>query len=138
MLYDVLGDVASVDLFAPAYPEVSFIIPHLGSFAGDWSKQKAFLDPLSRLPNVYTDTSSVRRFDLLEEAARRAGASKILFGSDGPWLHPGVELSKVKFLKLPKADEAKMLGGNLLRLISKSGRYSRDSTQIRPFHSSYR
>ena len=31
----------------------------------------------------------------------RAGARKILFGSDGPWLHPGVELAKVHALGFP-------------------------------------
>ena len=31
----------------------------------------------------------------LVEAVGRAGPGKVLFGSDGPWLHPGVELAKV-------------------------------------------
>jgi hypothetical protein len=60
----------------------------------------------------------VRRFDLLEEAVRRAGAHKILFGSDGPWLHPGVELAKVRALGLSRTDEARVLGGNFLQLIA--------------------
>lgn len=51
---------------------------------------------------------------------RAAGAEKILFGSDGPWLHPGVELAKVHALGLPPADEALILGGNLLRLIGQT------------------
>ena len=49
----------------------------------------------------------------------RAGARKILFGSDGPWLHPGVELAKVRALGLSPADERLVLGGNFLRLISR-------------------
>src|SRR5262245_42177483 len=67
ILYDVMGAVETVHLFAPEYPDVEFIIPHLGSFADDWKAQKSFLDPLSRYPNVSTDTSGVRRFELLEE-----------------------------------------------------------------------
>jgi hypothetical protein len=50
-------------------------------------------------------------------AVNRAGAHKVLFGSDGPWLHPGVELQKVYALKLPAKAEALVLGGNFLRLI---------------------
>ena len=119
ILYDVMGEVSTIDLVAPQYPEVDFIIPHLGSFADDWRAQRALLDPLTRLPNVYTDTSGVRRFDLLEEACRRAGPRKILFGSDGPWLHPGVELGKVRMLGLPRADLQQVLGGNWLRLTAK-------------------
>lgn len=117
VLYDVMGEVSGIDLFAREYREVDFIVPHLGSFADDWRAQRAFLDPLARHPNVYTDTSGVRRFDLLVEAVRRAGPEKVLFGSDGPWLHPGVELTKVKALGLPPAAERRVLAGNLLRLL---------------------
>jgi len=119
VLYDVMGEVSIVELLAQEYPNVSFIIPHLGSFADDWRAQQALIDHLVRHPNIYTDTSGVRRFDLLEQAARRAGARKILFGSDGPWLHPGVELAKIRALSLSPSDEQLVLGGNLLRLIAR-------------------
>ena len=117
VLYDVMGEVAVCELLASEYPDVPFIIPHLGSFADDWKAQLAFIDPLARHPNIFTDTSGVRRFDLLVDAVRRAGAGKILFGSDGPWLHPGVELTKVRALKLSQRDESLVLGGNCLRLM---------------------
>lgn len=117
VLYDPMGEVSTVELVAGQYPEVNFIIPHLSSFADDWKAQRFFLDVLARHGNVYTDTSGVRRFDLLAEAVKRAGAGKILFGSDGPWLHPGVELAKVRALKLSPGEERKVLGGNLLKLL---------------------
>jgi predicted TIM-barrel fold metal-dependent hydrolase len=116
VLYDAVGEIQPMDLIAREYWDVSFILPHLGSFADDWAAQRALIDLLARHPNIYTDTSGVRRFDLLEEAVRRAGARKVLFGSDGPWLHPGVELAKVRALKLSPRDEALVLGGNFLRL----------------------
>ena len=119
VLYDVMGEVSVVELLAKEYPEVSFIIPHLGSFADDWRAQLALIDHLVRHPNVYAETSGVRRFDLLEQAVRRAGARKIIFGSDGPWLHPGVELAKVRALGLSPSEEQLVLGRNLLRLISR-------------------
>ncbi len=116
VLYDVVGEVSAVELLATQYPDVNFIIPHLGSFADDWRAQLAFIPMLERHPNIYTDTSGVRRFDLLEMAARRAGASKILFGTDGPWLHPAVELEKIYALKFTPREQAQVLGGNFLRL----------------------
>ncbi len=127
VLYDVMGEIAACELLAGEYPDVPFIIPHLGSFADDWRAQLAFLDPLSRHPNIYTDTSGVRRFDLLLQAVHRAGPAKILFGSDGPWLHPGVELAKVRALQLAPKDEARVLGGNLLALIARAGQARSDS-----------
>lgn len=117
VLYDVMGEVSSVELLATEYPKVNFIIPHLGSFADDWKAQLAFIPLLERHPNIYTDTSGVRRFDLLEMAVQRAGAHKILFGSDGPWLHPGVELEKIYALKLAPNALRLVLAGNFLRLI---------------------
>ena len=116
ILYDVAGEVAPVELFATQYPDVSFVIPHLGSFADDWKAQLALIDMLERHPNVFTDSAGVRRFDLLEQAVERAGASKLLFGSDGPWLHPGVELAKIDALALGPADRARVLAGNFLRI----------------------
>jgi predicted TIM-barrel fold metal-dependent hydrolase len=117
VLYDVMGEVTVVELLATEYPDVAFIIPHLSSFADDWRAQVAFIDHLARHPNIYTDTSGIRRFDLLAQAVQRAGAQKILFGSDGPWLHPGVELAKVHALRLSPEEEDLVLGRNFLRLI---------------------
>ena len=117
VLYDVMDDVPVVELLAREYPEVNFIIPHLGSFADNWRAQMALIDYLERHPNVFTDTAGVRRFDILEQAVRRAGARKVLFGSDGPWLHPAVELAKVWALDISGSDRALIAGGNILRLI---------------------
>lgn len=122
VLYDVVGEISVVELLAQEYPDVNFIIPHLGSFSDDWRAQAGVIDYLVRFPNIYADTSGVRRFDLLQRAVDRAGADKFLFGSDGPWLHPGVELAKVAALKLPTNEVKKVLSGNLLKLISQVNR----------------
>jgi hypothetical protein len=131
VLYDAMGEVSVVELLAREYPQVRFVIPHLGSFADDWRAQSALIDHLVRHPNVYTDTSGVRRFDILEDAVRRAGPRKVLFGSDGPWLHPGLELAKVRLLELSAGDESLILGNNALRLLAGAGR--RRATEVRRF-----
>lgn len=118
VLYDVTGEVSICELLAQEYPGVNFIIPHLGSFADDWRAQLALIDHLVRHPNIYADTAGVRRFDLLEQAVKRARARKVLFGSDGPWLHPALELVKIHALELPKTEERLILSGNFLKLIS--------------------
>lgn len=119
VLYDLMGEVSATRLLAEEYPDVAFIIPHLGSFADDWRAQIALIDSLSRHPNIYADTSGVRRFDVLAEAVKRAGARKILFGSDGPWLHPSLELQKIRLLGLALDEERQVLGRNFLRLIAR-------------------
>ncbi|HAD12473.1 MAG TPA: amidohydrolase [Saprospirales bacterium] len=119
VLYDVMGETSVVELLATEYPKVNFIIPHLSSFADDWQAQLSFIPMLERHPNVFTDTSGVRRFDLLEMAVKRAGAGKILFGTDGPWLHPAVELQKVLSLDISARDKQLILSDNFLRLTQK-------------------
>jgi predicted TIM-barrel fold metal-dependent hydrolase len=127
LLVDVAGKTQAIDLFAPEYPDVNFIIPHLGSFMDDWGAHARVIDQMIRYPNVYADTSAVRRFDYVVEAVRRAGPRKLLFGSDGPWLHPGLELQKIRLLGLPPSEQALITGGNLLRLIRNAGQ-SRPNT----------
>jgi predicted TIM-barrel fold metal-dependent hydrolase len=118
VLYDPMGEVDPVELLAGEYPDVQFIVPHLGSFADEWHAQVAMIGMILRHANVHVDTSAVRRFDLVAEAARRR-PRQVLFGSDGPWLHPGVELAKVRMIGLGAADERSVLGANALRLIDR-------------------
>ena len=120
MLVDVVSRPEVIDMFAPQYPDVNFIIPHLGSFTDDWKAHQQVIYQIARYANVYADTSAVRQFDYLVQAIRRAGPRKLLFGSDGPWTHPGLELHKIKLLGLPPAQRALVLGGNAMRLLRRA------------------
>ena len=84
LLVDVAGKTHVIDMFAPQYRAVNFIIPHLGSFADDWRAHERVIEQLVRYDNVYADTSGVRRFDYLVQAVKRAGAHKLLFGCTDP------------------------------------------------------
>jgi len=120
MLVDVASKAEVIDMLAPEFPDVNFIVAHLDRFTDDWRAHQHVAYQLERYPNVYADTSGVRRFDYVIEAIKRGGAAKVLFGSDGPWLHPGLELHKIRLLGLPAEHEALVLGGNAMRLISRA------------------
>jgi hypothetical protein len=49
---------------------MAFTVPHLGNFADDWRAQQRM--GRVRYPNVFADTSGVRRFDYLAGRARLA------------------------------------------------------------------
>ncbi|MCS7252801.1 MAG: amidohydrolase family protein [Armatimonadota bacterium] len=119
VLVDIVGRVEVLPLLATEFKDVPFVVAHLGSFSDDWRVMQFMPQLLSRYPNIYADTSGVRFFDYIREAVEQAGPKKLLFGSDGPLLHPGIELHKVKLLNLPPEDEALILGGNAHRLIFK-------------------
>ena len=128
VLYDPMGEVAVAELLATEFPDVNFIIPHLGSFADDWSAQLAFTES-ARRPAQHLHRH-LRRPPLRPAGAggRRAGPHKVLFGSDGPWLHPGVELAKIELLDLPPRARSLVVAGNFLRLT----RARRGSSAPRP------
>ena len=63
--------VADFHMIASAYPQVTFIMAHLGSFSSqNWSEHLAAIDAAKRYPNVYLETSSVILWRYLEMAAR--------------------------------------------------------------------
>jgi predicted TIM-barrel fold metal-dependent hydrolase len=117
LIVDVAGKAHVIDMFAPQYPEVIFVIAHLGSFADDWRAHERVIEQMVRYPNVLADTSGVRRFDYLVRAVKRAGARKLIFGSDGPWLHPAVELHKIHLLGLSSEAQALILERNARSLL---------------------
>ena len=107
------------DFFMPAeeYPRVRFIMAHMGGF-GSWVVPMEGIAVAKQYPNVWVDTSQVT-VKVIERAVRELGPDKIIFGSDGPEQDSRVELYKIKLLKLPAADEAKILGGNIRRVLGK-------------------
>lgn len=117
VLVDVVRRVAAVEMLAEQYPDLNFIVPHMGGFKDDWMTHMAVIDQITRFPNVYGDTSGVRYWEILRRAVRRAGPHKLLFGSDGPLLHPAVELYKIRMLGLPHEHERLITGANAAHLL---------------------
>jgi predicted TIM-barrel fold metal-dependent hydrolase len=73
----------SVYEVALRYPEVSFVMVHLGLGTDN---QEA-IELVARLPNLYGDTSWVPPEKALQ-AIRECGEDKILFGTDSPIAGP--------------------------------------------------
>jgi predicted TIM-barrel fold metal-dependent hydrolase len=119
----VIWHPARVALFDPVardYPTVDLIMAHLGSdLSGDWREHLAAIDMAARHPNVYLDTGATVLTRYLEQAVKELGAQKIIFGSDEPEVDCRLEIFKVRVLKLPREQEQLILGGNMLRLLSK-------------------
>lgn len=110
--------VDDFNAIAQAYPQITYIMAHLGSFASrDWKEHVKAIEAAKRYSNVYLETSSVVFFEYLEQAARELPAEKLIFGSDGPLLDCRVELYKVNLLRLPREREDLVLGGNISRLL---------------------
>ena len=112
------------------YPDFPYIMAHTGGsllvlLARLDNGYKLFPDCrkyISTLPSVYArrlyyDTCA---FDpeVLRLATRLVGSDHLLFGTDDPFIDSDTE--HVRALSLPAADEAAILGGNVVRLLGLS------------------
>lgn len=89
----------SVEELAVAFPEVKVIMGHMGHGNGIYIN--AAINAAARTPNVYLETSGMPMHTKIREAVERAGAHKVLYGSDVPFHHPQVEMLKVRLSGLP-------------------------------------
>jgi predicted TIM-barrel fold metal-dependent hydrolase len=112
--------VALFDEVAKSYPTVDLILAHLGSdLSRDWREHLAAIEMAGRHRNVYLDTGAHVFTRYLEMAVKELGPGKVIFGSDEPEVDCRLEIFKVRMLKLPKAQEQMILGGNILKLLSR-------------------
>jgi predicted TIM-barrel fold metal-dependent hydrolase len=109
-----------VNKIADDYPGVDFILAHLGSdLSMDWMEHLAGIGMAQRHPNVYLETGTTVITRYLEKAVQELPAEKLLFGTDEPEVDCRLEIFKIRVLKLPPKSEELILGGNILRLLSK-------------------
>lgn len=102
--------------YADKYPDVTFIVAHLGSWLG-----RAYADAIqqARHGNVYTDTSGSASVSnmAVEYTVERVGSDKILFGTDG--YDPGFQRGRIEYARISEEDKENILRKNAERLFGK-------------------
>jgi predicted TIM-barrel fold metal-dependent hydrolase len=123
-LIDVVGSVADARRMARAFPDTTIIYAHMGRYnTKDPKMIDAFIELAQAHRKVFLDLSGVVLVAKIEEAVRRAGADKLIWGTDGPYANPDLvtftrnELDKIRKLRVRQEDKDKILGGNIARLI---------------------
>lgn len=100
------------------YPEVAFILAHMGYRA----RADEAIALAKRVNNLYLDTSQVGNIRLLAKAVETLGPEKVLYGSDHPIQPFDFELEKIskhltKYMNLGNDSLKKILGQNIERLL---------------------
>jgi predicted TIM-barrel fold metal-dependent hydrolase len=115
VIFHSMGAIADLENLARQHPQTNIIFGH---FAGMWNWPDMYrcIQLAEELQNIYLETSANLLSRLIREAAMRV-PDRVLFGSDAPAMHPGVELAKIKYCRLPQDVEERVLGGNVARLL---------------------
>ena len=123
-LVDFGGDFASTERIARGFPETKLIVAHFGKYlCSDAALIERFIDLAESCENVWLDASGVVLVWTIEEAARRIGAERILFGTDGPHPMPSLvtfaalPIKQIRMLALTEEQEHLILGGSIARLL---------------------
>jgi predicted TIM-barrel fold metal-dependent hydrolase len=123
-LIDVVGNHAQARRMAKAFPDTILIYAHMGRYLTQDAKLvDSFIQVAEDYKNVLLDLSGVELVAKIGEAARRVGAGKLVWGTDGPYAHPELvlyaknELDKVRKLDVRPEQKEEILGGNIVKLL---------------------
>jgi predicted TIM-barrel fold metal-dependent hydrolase len=109
------NDPVAFGPLAERYPDVPIILLHSGS------RTEAFegaIRLVNQHPNLYLDLSgSFSTGFWIERMVREAGADRVIWSSDIPFIDLRYSLGRVVFARLTREEQALVLGGNIRRLL---------------------
>lgn len=104
---------SSADRVADKHYRVKLILGHMGG--ADWFDAILVAEKHS---NIYLEIcSSIIEKGLIENAVKRIGAERVLFGTDMPLLDPVVSLYKVMDADISDRDKRLILGENMRKIL---------------------
>lgn len=100
---------------APRFPNARFVAGHAGNIEPFRSQA---IRAAQACPNVYLETcSSFRSPGVVEELVRKAGAERVLYGSDSPLMDPRSQIGKILTADISDRAKQQILGENACRLL---------------------
>lgn len=122
-LVDFGGDLRDSTRLSESFPDTPLIIAHMGRYlCTDVRLLDQFISLAGKHEQTYLDLAGVVMNWKIEDAARRLGSERLLFGTDGPYPTPDPvsratgEIDRVRMLRLSDDDKANILGLNAARL----------------------
>lgn len=110
------GDPGLLDALSGDYPEINFIMAHVGFWDG--RSDFRYADVMNKRDNIVVDLAySTIFFNALEHLVKILGPAKIVFGSDFPLHDLAFQLGRLWFAKLPDEHKRMILGLNMLRVL---------------------
>lgn len=105
----------SIALLAERHPSVPTVMIHMGHGHGVYIQ--ASIEMAKRYGNLYLEMSGMPMGSKILEAYRTVGADRVLFGTDGPFHHPSVEIQKVLTSGLSEREQGDVFYNNTAKLM---------------------
>jgi len=120
LVIQIHTNVAEMQYLAETFPETTIVFPHLGSSRDDIFTR---IGIVAKHKNTHIELSGSghERVGIIEKAVREIGADRVLYGSDFTINEPAGVIARVKNAFLTEQDRAKILYGNVERLLAKAG-----------------
>jgi len=117
MVVQIHSEGTEMDRICAEFPRVMFVLAHLGD-SPEECKQRIELTAKHR--NLCLDICGhgYQRMGVLELAVQVAGPDRVLFGSDYTINDPAGVIARVKSSDLDDETKAKVLGGNVVRMLA--------------------
>ena len=105
--------------FTDEYPEVQLILAHIGCSDDQNLVRQVHAVQESQHRNVHADTSSAMSItpNLIEWAVQEIGADRVLFGTDAPLYHTGMQRVRIDQANISDEEKQQILRENAKRLI---------------------
>jgi predicted TIM-barrel fold metal-dependent hydrolase len=121
LLLHTTPDLQTIDAIthlARSYPMVPVVCGHMGGFGVYYPGfVKLCAVEAKRVENLYLDTAFVLLHQWIGMAVEICGPEKVLFGSDGPGMHPAIPLKQIELCHFSESERALILGKNAERLL---------------------
>lgn len=112
---------------ARQFPQARIILGHAGV---TWRGYEQAVEAARSAPNLYLDISgSQSHRTVIEWAASRVGAERILFGSDLPYLEAATSLGRMLAARLTPEEKERIMRTNFLCLLEERGTVSSRSSE---------
>lgn len=115
-LIDMAGQLDTARELADTVPDSKLVIAHLGA-GSDEVLVDRFIGLGVEYPQVRFDLSYCQVPWKMQSAVDILGAERLLFGSDGPLIHPSIELAKIACLEINPEQRRQILYDNAVSLL---------------------
>ena len=124
-LIDFMNSYSDLDRMAASFPGTNIIVAHMGRYkTTDEELIDRYIALATRYDNVYLDISGVVLIWKIKDAIERVGASRVVFGTDGPQptlekagFYARSEVTRIKTAGFSPEDTEAVLGGTIARLL---------------------